>query len=461
MAAGRCRSPLSTRLPRSPGAFGEDGPSKETGLLDSFDQRTRRRQANPSFELDADTAAGVIQVRTVDLDGRTAGPFPIAFDPVAETARGDRRILEMTAGSWVSFREFNGLLLYYTQVVSLRCAVRDLRIGIDSAVPDHAIPLPPCDLKNPSSILGQAPAVSEAPAGDQDGIGRADLPRRQRLGDQEPSASEGARAPFSLRRHIDDLHPAVLVGKRIGRVLELLLAVPDTDQILRRQAEFFDKKALHRLGAALRQALIVGVAPFGVGMPANQECEVLQFRRAQCRAKRDQRRHRLRTDHGRIVVEGDFEIDARLGLGDLGRLGALLDGNGPRLLTAQTVDKAAIFRVRGGNSERPRQPASDRLRLQCVHDVVSRWLHLGARVSIGPDPADEADASQEFSDSWVMSISSATGAHFISTLIAARDIAVGVFAAALAGPWRRYSSLDRDRPRHRAGVILYGGTSNF
>jgi hypothetical protein len=132
--------------------LGENGTFKETGLLDSFDQRTRRRQANPSFELDADTAAGVLYVRTVDLDGRTAGPFPITFDPVAETARGDRRILEMTAGSWVSFREYNGLLLYYTQVVSFRCAVRDLRIGIDSAVPDRAIPLPPCDLKNPSSI---------------------------------------------------------------------------------------------------------------------------------------------------------------------------------------------------------------------------------------------------------------------------------------------------------------------
>jgi hypothetical protein len=132
--------------------LGESGSFKETGLLDNFDPRTRRRQANPSFELDADTAAGVVYVRTVDLNGQIAGPFPITFDPIAETARGDRRILEMTAGSWVSFREYNGLLLYYTQVVSFRCAVRDLRIGIDSAVPDRAIPLPPCDLKNPAAI---------------------------------------------------------------------------------------------------------------------------------------------------------------------------------------------------------------------------------------------------------------------------------------------------------------------
>ncbi|HVH78316.1 MAG TPA: caspase family protein, partial [Stellaceae bacterium] len=98
--------------------LGETGSFKETGFLDTLDSRTRRRMANPSFELDPDAPAAVIYIRAVDLTGNSAGPFPIKFDPVVENSRGERRALEMTAGSWVMFREYNGLLLYYTQLMS-------------------------------------------------------------------------------------------------------------------------------------------------------------------------------------------------------------------------------------------------------------------------------------------------------------------------------------------------------
>jgi hypothetical protein len=55
----------------------------------------------------------------------------------------------MTATSWLAFREFNGLLLYYTHLVSYRCAIREVRIGIDSAVPDKVLKMPPCDPRDP------------------------------------------------------------------------------------------------------------------------------------------------------------------------------------------------------------------------------------------------------------------------------------------------------------------------
>jgi hypothetical protein len=131
---------------------GDTGEFKETGVLDTLDPRTRRRIANPSFELDPDQPAATLEIRAVDLQGRTAGPFPIAFDPAAELMRGDRRTLEMTTSSWLSFREFNGLLLYYTHLVSYRCAIREVRIGIDSTVPNRVIPLGECDPKHPYEI---------------------------------------------------------------------------------------------------------------------------------------------------------------------------------------------------------------------------------------------------------------------------------------------------------------------
>jgi hypothetical protein len=52
----------------------------------------------------------------------------------------------------LSFRELNGLLVYYTHLISYRCAIREVRVGIDSAVPDKVLKMPPCDPRDPSVI---------------------------------------------------------------------------------------------------------------------------------------------------------------------------------------------------------------------------------------------------------------------------------------------------------------------
>lgn len=143
--------------------LGDSGDFKETGFLDAFDPRTRRRIANPTFELDPDQPATSIEVQAVDLKGHTAGPFPITFDPAAELIRGDRRTLEMTASAWLSFREYNGLLLYYTHLMSYRCAIREVRIGIDSTVPNQAISLGDCDPKHPYEIPAKAQPYLKLP----------------------------------------------------------------------------------------------------------------------------------------------------------------------------------------------------------------------------------------------------------------------------------------------------------
>jgi hypothetical protein len=132
--------------------MGNSGDFRETGFLDSLDQRTRKRMPNPSVELAADTPAATIEVRYIDASGNMQGPFPIKFDPEAALIRDQRKILDMTATSWLSYREFNGLLVYYTHLVSYRCAIREVRIGIDTAVPDQVLKMPPCDMKDPVAI---------------------------------------------------------------------------------------------------------------------------------------------------------------------------------------------------------------------------------------------------------------------------------------------------------------------
>ena len=99
------------------------------------------------------------------MSGELQGPFPIKFDPDAALIHDQRKILDMTATSWLSFREFNGLLVYYTQLMSYRCAIREVRVGIDSAVPDKVLKMPPCDPRDPSVILHDAqPYLKLAPS---------------------------------------------------------------------------------------------------------------------------------------------------------------------------------------------------------------------------------------------------------------------------------------------------------
>ena len=137
--------------------MGEGGEFRETGFLDTLDSRTRKRMPNPSIELPPDAPASTIEIRYVDASGEMQGPFPIKFDPDAALIRDQRKILDMTATSWLSFGEFNGLLVYYTHLVSYRCAIREVKIGIDTAVPDRVLKMPSCDLKDPSAIPYGAP----------------------------------------------------------------------------------------------------------------------------------------------------------------------------------------------------------------------------------------------------------------------------------------------------------------
>lgn len=143
--------------------MGESGDFKDTGFLDTLDQRTRKRVPSPSFELPADAPAATLQVRYIDVNGDMQGPFPIRFEPQAALVRDQRKILDLTSTSWLAFREFNGLLVYYTHLMSYRCAIREMRIGIDSGVPDKVIKLPPCNLKDPVAIPSDAQVSLKLP----------------------------------------------------------------------------------------------------------------------------------------------------------------------------------------------------------------------------------------------------------------------------------------------------------
>jgi hypothetical protein len=130
---------------------GESGEFKSTGLSAAVDPRTGRGAPTPSFELPADQEATSIYVAYDDATGRQAGPFVINFDPKAALPAGQRDILDRMASGWVAFQPGSDLL-YYTTLVSYRCAIDTALIGYDGGALDKSLPLPPCNERNPHAV---------------------------------------------------------------------------------------------------------------------------------------------------------------------------------------------------------------------------------------------------------------------------------------------------------------------
>lgn len=142
---------------------GETGEYRDTGLLDVLDQRTGQRMPNPSFQLSGKAQAAIIQVRYQTADGAVVGPFPIRFDPDVALFDTQRKALEQIWPSWVEFRDFNGTLVYFTTLMSYRCAITEVRYGLDGAEPLRRFDLPSCNAKDPFSIPSNATTYLKVP----------------------------------------------------------------------------------------------------------------------------------------------------------------------------------------------------------------------------------------------------------------------------------------------------------
>lgn len=134
--------------------LGGAGDFKPTGTYPHIDQRTGRPMANPSFELPANARAMTLQVRYSDANGVEQGPFDLKFDPRVALLSGQKDILERFSNGWIVFgkEHVQKGLLYFTHLVSYRCAITKAVIGFDGEALDRELPIPPCDLANPHAI---------------------------------------------------------------------------------------------------------------------------------------------------------------------------------------------------------------------------------------------------------------------------------------------------------------------
>ena len=133
--------------------MGDSGPFTDTGFLAMNDQATGEPMPNPSFELPDSTQAGTIAIRYLDIRGRETGPFDIRFDPETALQQGNKQILDQFWTSWIAFdASGNHGLVYFTQMLSYRCAIKEVHYSLNGAALDKEIKMPACDKKDPYAI---------------------------------------------------------------------------------------------------------------------------------------------------------------------------------------------------------------------------------------------------------------------------------------------------------------------
>lgn len=133
--------------------IGDQGEFRPAGLLQMVDQRTGKPMPNPTFDLPANQPAGRLAVRYRDINGVLSGPFEITFDPAAALMRNQREMLERTKTSWLQFgKDHNANYLYYTHLISYRCAIKEALVGYNGSVPAIPLPLPACNPVDPFAL---------------------------------------------------------------------------------------------------------------------------------------------------------------------------------------------------------------------------------------------------------------------------------------------------------------------
>jgi len=87
-----------------------------------------------------------VEAKYVDRNDKSNGPYTLKFSTQGEELAQGKQILEMTKGSWLSFRDYDGkVLLYFTHLLSYRSVIKEIRYSINSEALDREFKFKPSD----------------------------------------------------------------------------------------------------------------------------------------------------------------------------------------------------------------------------------------------------------------------------------------------------------------------------
>jgi tetratricopeptide (TPR) repeat protein len=133
--------------------IGGEGPYLPAGMTEVANPATGLKMPKTHLSLKPNTSRTAINIKYVDVGGETRGPYRLEFDPEKELIGTQKQTLSMTKNRWVSFRDYDGRrLLYFTHLVSTRCAIAKVDYGLDTQMTPNEFPLTPCDPKDPYNV---------------------------------------------------------------------------------------------------------------------------------------------------------------------------------------------------------------------------------------------------------------------------------------------------------------------
>jgi serine/threonine protein kinase len=128
---------------------GPAGPFRSTGHSPTVNMQTGLPQPNVTIDLPLSQPRTQLYVKMIDIRDQVDGPFELLFDPQGESLRSAKHILNMTASSWVSFRDYSGKrIVYFTHLLSYRDAMQEIRYSLDQPTLEKRFPLLPPDPLN-------------------------------------------------------------------------------------------------------------------------------------------------------------------------------------------------------------------------------------------------------------------------------------------------------------------------
>jgi hypothetical protein len=90
------------------------------------------------------TGEHVIEVKYIDRNGQTNGPYSLSFSTAGEQLNQVKMTLNATSNSWLTFRDYDGkVLLYFTGLMSYRPALKEVRYSLNNNALDRTFKFKP------------------------------------------------------------------------------------------------------------------------------------------------------------------------------------------------------------------------------------------------------------------------------------------------------------------------------
>ena len=141
-----------------------DSEPTSTGESGRTDPRTGQPAPKLFFSLPRNQRDTTVEISYRDVRGELRGPFTFPFEGKRESADANRRILESTANSWVSFRDYDGQrLLYFSHLMTYRGSIKTIRYGLNSEVPNKSYRFPPWRKAGLAPIDANTPLYIKVP----------------------------------------------------------------------------------------------------------------------------------------------------------------------------------------------------------------------------------------------------------------------------------------------------------